>query len=317
MAPDDNIQSTEQFEIGAVSKITGISAHRLRIWERRYNNLKPGRSDSGRRLYSSRDVQKLVLIKSLLDAGHSIGMIAELSVEELENKVNRDPNLLNFYKNRDSRITIDAALYGFDLVSEVKDNPKQLRNINLDVAETDYETFKHSINDKKPDLLILEFETLDEQKLHEIYSLLNVSGASHAILIYWFCESKLLDSVNRSLVTAVRGPTNLQELSIICQNTYDTKDHYKVEVKDKNRIYSVPELAKIASYASLVKCECPHQLVSLLYSLNSFEKYSLECENRNLEDAKLHRFLYEITGQARLLIEKALSKVVEIEDIRY
>lgn len=73
-----------KYRIGAVSKLTGVSTHTLRMWERRYRTVQPTRSDGGDRLYTDDDVRKLRLLRRLVDRGHSIGRIAELLVPDLE-----------------------------------------------------------------------------------------------------------------------------------------------------------------------------------------------------------------------------------------
>ena len=82
---------TPTYRIGAVAKLTQISLHLLRMWERRYQVVKPQRSDGGDRLYTQRDVERLRLVKQLYDAGHAIGRIARLSSEELTAMLPRHP----------------------------------------------------------------------------------------------------------------------------------------------------------------------------------------------------------------------------------
>jgi len=53
------------YRIGAVSRMTGISADALRIWERRYAAVSPQRSPGGGRLYSPQDLARLRLIQQL------------------------------------------------------------------------------------------------------------------------------------------------------------------------------------------------------------------------------------------------------------
>jgi DNA-binding transcriptional MerR regulator len=77
-------EQTPRHRIGAVARLTGISTHALRIWERRYGALEPERSDGGDRLYSSKDVKRLRVIKQLLGLGHGIGDVARLPAPELE-----------------------------------------------------------------------------------------------------------------------------------------------------------------------------------------------------------------------------------------
>ncbi|GIV01749.1 MAG: HTH-type transcriptional repressor CarH [Fimbriimonadales bacterium] len=69
--------------IGAVAKATHLSVHTIRMWERRYQAIRPERSSSGRRLYSDEDIQKLKLLKRAVEQGQSIQLIANLSIEEL------------------------------------------------------------------------------------------------------------------------------------------------------------------------------------------------------------------------------------------
>ncbi|MBE0565175.1 MAG: MerR family transcriptional regulator [Krumholzibacteria bacterium] len=70
--------------IAVVSRRTGISQLLLRAWERRYGAVAPGRTGTGRRLYSDADIQRLQLLSRLTDHGHRIGDIATLPVAELE-----------------------------------------------------------------------------------------------------------------------------------------------------------------------------------------------------------------------------------------
>jgi MerR family transcriptional regulator, light-induced transcriptional regulator len=58
------------FGIGAVSQMTGIDEHTLRIWERRYGFPHPERSSGGTRLYTEADVYRLRLIRQALARGH-------------------------------------------------------------------------------------------------------------------------------------------------------------------------------------------------------------------------------------------------------
>lgn len=73
-----------KYRIGTVARITGLSPHTLRVWERRYDSLRPSRSAGGGRLYSEADLARLKLIKQLQDRGHAIGTLVGLSREELE-----------------------------------------------------------------------------------------------------------------------------------------------------------------------------------------------------------------------------------------
>ena len=68
--------TNHRYGIGAVSKMTGLTDHTIRVWERRYEAVVADRTDTGRRLYSEDDVEKLTLLKRLTDGGVGISQVA-------------------------------------------------------------------------------------------------------------------------------------------------------------------------------------------------------------------------------------------------
>lgn len=72
-----------RYPVRLVALRTGLSAHLLRAWERRYGVVTPGRSDGGQRLYSDLDIERLARLKRLVEGGHAISRIASLPLEAL------------------------------------------------------------------------------------------------------------------------------------------------------------------------------------------------------------------------------------------
>jgi len=70
--------------IAAVERDTGLSKDTLRVWERRYGFPQPIRDSNGERVYPSEQVDKLRLLKRLMDQGHRPGKIAERPIEHLQ-----------------------------------------------------------------------------------------------------------------------------------------------------------------------------------------------------------------------------------------
>lgn len=66
-----------------VAKRTGLSAHVIRAWEKRYGTVRPQRTDGNRRYYTPADVERLLLLRQATESGHSIGDIAALDTERL------------------------------------------------------------------------------------------------------------------------------------------------------------------------------------------------------------------------------------------
>nr|WP_284698368.1 MerR family transcriptional regulator [Algibacter sp.] len=75
------------FSIKDLENLTGIKAHTIRIWEKRYNLLSPNRSDTNIRNYSLLSFQKLLNISFLNNNGLKISKIAELDEEQIPIKV--------------------------------------------------------------------------------------------------------------------------------------------------------------------------------------------------------------------------------------
>ena len=79
------------FNIAAVERDTGLSKDVLRVWERRYGFPVPDRDDHGERVYPAEQVDRLRLIKRLMDAGHRPGKLLAIPTEELNVLAPRRP----------------------------------------------------------------------------------------------------------------------------------------------------------------------------------------------------------------------------------
>jgi len=83
-----------RYPVRLVASRTGLSAHVLRAWERRYGVVSPTRSEGGQRLYSDLDVERLLRLRRLAERGHSISRIATLGLSELDELEKATPDLL-------------------------------------------------------------------------------------------------------------------------------------------------------------------------------------------------------------------------------
>ncbi len=86
--------------------MSGIKAHTLRIWEQRYNILKPERTDTNIRYYNNADLRRILNISILNKNGYKISNIAEFNdsilIEEAEkflnNHVKESNTIDNLYR---------------------------------------------------------------------------------------------------------------------------------------------------------------------------------------------------------------------------
>lgn len=83
-------ESEKRHPIQVVAKRTGLTADVLRVWEKRYDVVEPGRSSGGHRLYSDKDVERLSLLNRAVSAGRRISRVASLPLEELADLVRED-----------------------------------------------------------------------------------------------------------------------------------------------------------------------------------------------------------------------------------
>ncbi len=95
----------KDFTIKDLENISGIKAHTIRIWEKRYNLLQPQRTDTNIRYYSHENLQKLLNIVLLNKNNYKISKIAEMSDEaitlnarELAFKVAVNDEAINSFK---------------------------------------------------------------------------------------------------------------------------------------------------------------------------------------------------------------------------
>lgn len=75
------------FTIKDISNLTGIKPHTIRIWEQRYNFLKPHRTDTNIRFYSGEELKMILNIALLNKHGFKISHINKMNEEVINEKV--------------------------------------------------------------------------------------------------------------------------------------------------------------------------------------------------------------------------------------
>ena len=80
----------EHFTIQDLENLSGIKAHTIRMWEKRYNLLQPSRDANNIRSYCTSDLRKLLNVAALIHYGYRISAIACLPEEEMCRLVNRE-----------------------------------------------------------------------------------------------------------------------------------------------------------------------------------------------------------------------------------
>ena len=318
-------QTESTFGIGAVSRLTGIPLDTLRIWERRYGVVVPRRSNQNRRFYSRDDVSRLLLVKQLVDQGEPIGTVARWSDAELSQSVQAHAELQQrgAISSRASdhggvEQPLKLLVYGEALPYQLQYWKSQLPGLSLIGAHPVFEDFRRRCRMDSVDVVILEFPALQGEALGQIRDVLAEVAPARVIVVYAFAARGLLARLVQLDVKAVRAPVTADMLLELCRVPNFETPVTPVAAPPSRpwlRRFNGRELAKIASLESRLTCECPRHLVDLVSRLNAFEQYSLSCEHRNDHDAAIHARLYEMTAQARLILEEALGFLLEQEGI--
>lgn len=101
--------------ITVISKACGVSAPTLRIWEKRYMAFRPDRDDLGQRLYSEDDLVRAKMIAALLQKGHSISSVVNLSPEDLRLRLDSGKEEFSSSLSRAEMDRLLSCLENFDI----------------------------------------------------------------------------------------------------------------------------------------------------------------------------------------------------------
>jgi len=122
----------EQYSIRDLEKLSGIKAHTIRVWERRFGILKQHRTETNRRRYGDSELRRIINISILHRNGFKISSISKLSVQEIEEKVSFLSKDTNQYDTQIDSLTASIIDQNEKAVNELL-----IRNIiNRGIEET-------------------------------------------------------------------------------------------------------------------------------------------------------------------------------------
>jgi len=102
----------KSFSIRDMENLSGIKAHTIRIWEKRYDLLSPERTDTNIRTYSLQSLQKLLNITLLYNNGYKISKIAKIDENDIPEIVNSI--VLNNNEENQALNALKLAMVNFD-----------------------------------------------------------------------------------------------------------------------------------------------------------------------------------------------------------
>ncbi|MFW5872602.1 MAG: MerR family transcriptional regulator [bacterium] len=110
-----------EYSIRDLEQLTGIKAHTIRIWEKRYNIIKPERTKTNIRYYTDQDLKRILNISILNKSGMKVSDIAKLDKEQSRDKI-------------------------VHLSNNPKDRAFQIENLMLSMIDLDEQKFEKNLS---------------------------------------------------------------------------------------------------------------------------------------------------------------------------
>jgi DNA-binding transcriptional MerR regulator len=303
------------YRSGAAARLARMPVTTLRIWERRYGVVAPPKSASGQRLYSSQDVQRLILLKKLVERGHAIGSIARLELDQLDRLALTYAEAAFPPGPLDDAAESTLTIVGTSLARRFRSDLPELRSASqpwLTVFDDIKDAQAHPL---KTDALVIHVASLHDGLVQAVLGLGETCQAKVLAVVYAFGTEHSVNTLRYAGVRVYREPLEkLQARQILRDLSPQTQPRDAVEAYVRTpRRYSDDALASIAGRSTTIACECPRHLADLIQQLSSFEQYSDDCMSRTPADAALHRYLGEVANRARAMFELALERVAREE----
>lgn len=119
-----DVMDASRYTIQTAARLSGLTPFVLRAWEKRYAVVTPRRAGNNRRLYSDADVERLLLLRKVTEAGVAISSAARLSDAELRGMLRRMEEI-----GLDSG---DTVMHPVDLRSAMMQRVRQLDGSGLE-----------------------------------------------------------------------------------------------------------------------------------------------------------------------------------------
>lgn len=304
------------YRSGQAARLVGMPVTTLRIWERRYGIVAPPTTASGQRLYSEQDIQRLTLLKSLVDSGYAIGSIARLDDAQLASLDRGLPASQHHAASTGAEKPhqdLSLAVVGESLAERIREDGAELalRGLQIGTALADLEELE-ALGQRAGDILIIAISGLQDETAERIVQTIRGAAYRAVAVVYAFGANSAADSLQLSGVRLYRRPGNRSEMRQMLRDlARDALDELPLAPGGSRRPkrFDERELKAMTALDRAVTCECPRHIVELILQLDAFETYSDNCSIATPADRMLHRLLGDISNQARHAFETALERV--------
>ena len=290
------------YRIGTVAQLTDISVERLRAWERRYG-LAPAHRAGKTRFYSASQLARLTKIKRLIDAGHPISSLVELTDEQLNERQVALPGAGTGSGGMSSQ-PARTGLIGTNLLVLEQQQGEDLR-IQIAGRWANLAAFERDqLGVDRLDAVVVQMPVASEDDLDVI---VDYFPNAQIVALYQFGTAKHVAAIEDRGVPALKWPTPWQDIENAVASV-----HRQANAPEKAaaRRFSDEELVAIAASTLSDPTGCPQHLVELISQLNAFADYS-----RSLGEDPLLDGIHVDATQARSHLERALEALAMAEGL--
>jgi len=290
------------YSIKDLENLSGIKAHTIRIWEKRYGILEPMRTDSNIRFYDSNNLQKLLNITLLHNHGYKISKISQYPenkipelVKEIASDKNANHHALNAFKV--AMMNFDQAL--FTETYKRLSSEKSFREIFQEVfipllsevgilwqTETITPAHEHFIANLIKQKIIINTEKLQSEQLSDsekTFVLFLPENEIHDIVLLYLNYELVFNNCKSVYLGANVPLENLKKVNTLFENivfvAYLSTQPGKDEIDSYLRIFSNEilqnennELWILGNMARQIDTTAVDSKIQLIFTLKEFIK---------------------------------------------
>lgn len=326
------------FRSSAVARMVGMPVATLRVWEQRYQAVKPMKAASGHRLYTATDVERVILLRRLTQQGHAIGLLASLDMAQMRSLLHSRPGLGTPSPETPLRVIVIGESMGYRL----KCLTAPAAGARTPLVVGCYDSLAEAAQAARAsdgtgvDLLLWQAGGLQRGMASELHAAQQAWRARAMAVAYRYSNAAAhAELLNAGAIVALE-PLDDVALGLWLASVDPFTKHaslgYEEDLTGVDRPArfhrtALPDqpvspprfadgaLAEFARLQSAIACECPRHLAQLIQQISYFENYSNDCFDRNPADARLHAHLRRVAGAARMLFESALVDVARAEGL--
>jgi MerR family transcriptional regulator, light-induced transcriptional regulator len=293
------LSESELYRIGTVAKLTGISVECLRAWERRHG-LEPAERDGRTRYYNQNQLRRLEKIKVLIEEGHPISSLIELSDEQLDARTGLRRPQVN--PNRLPQV----GLVGPNLlILEQEAEQSDVAEVCQRWVSIDDFVGSRPAERAQLDVVAVQIPSLNADSLQRVQ---RAAPDCRLLAVYQFANREALSQATEQHgATTLAWPLAWADLMHACATPSGSAARVG---RMAPRRYTDHELVDIATRARSRGLDTPRHLVTLITDLNAFADYATQCLT-GAADTEAYDRLREDVSYARAQLERALATTIE------